>query len=172
MVPGTTFHFPKSLKYAINHLSMKNTHFYKSGLSFSCKRCSACCRYETGFVFLSEEDLKKLCNALKLDRKRLLTVYCRWVTDWKGDEALSLKEKSNKDCILWDNGCTVYNARPFQCVSFPFWESILASKEAWENTGLGCPGIGFGALHSKEAISGFLKFRLEQPVINRKGGEA
>ena len=150
---------------------MEKTHFYESGLNFSCKRCSACCRYEPGFVFLSEEDLKKLSNALKLDRKSLLAVYCRWVTDWKGDEALSLKEKSNKDCILWDDGCTVYDVRPFQCVSFPFWESILASREAWKNAGSGCPGIGSGALHTKETINEFKKLRDRQPVIKRKGGE-
>ena len=122
-------------------------------------------------MFLSEEHLKKLENALNLDRKSLLAVYCRWVTDWKGDESLSLKEKSNKDCILWDNGCTVYNERPFQCVSFPFWESIVVSKEAWKNTGTGCPGIGSGTLYSKEAVSEFLRLRLSQPVIKKIGGE-
>ena len=150
---------------------MEKTQFYESGLNFSCKRCSACCRYEPGFVFLSDEDLIKLCKVLKLDRKSLLAVYCRWVTDWKGDEALSLKEKSNKDCIMWNNGCTVYDARPFQCVSFPFWESILTSKEAWKIAGSDCPGIDTGALHTKETISEFLKLRVRQPVINKKGEE-
>jgi len=150
---------------------MGNSHFYASGLHFSCKRCSACCRYESGFVFLSEKDLKKLMIALNLDRKRFLAVYCRWVTDWKGDESLSLKEKSNKDCILWDNGCTVYDARPLQCVTFPFWESVLASREAWKITASGCPGINSGRLHSAEKIIRCLKSRSSQPVINRIGGE-
>jgi len=150
---------------------MKNSSFYASGLRFSCKRCSACCRYESGFVFLSEEDLKKLMTALKLDRKSVLSIYCRWVTNWKGDETLSLKEKSNKDCILWDRGCTVYDARPLQCVTFPFWESVLASEEAWKIAASGCPGINSGQHHTEETISRHLKSRDSQPVINRIGGE-
>ena len=150
---------------------MENTPFYASGLHFSCKRCSACCRYESGFVFLSEADLKKLMITLKLDRKNFLAAYCRWVTDWKGDETLSLKEKSNKDCILWDNGCTVYNARPLQCITFPFWESILASKEAWGIAASGCPGVNNGQFHTEETINRCLKSRSSQPIVNRTGGE-
>jgi len=146
---------------------MKNTCFFASGLHFSCKRCSACCRYEAGFVFLSEEDLEKLSRALNLDKNKVMAVYCRWVTDWKGDETLSLKEKSNKDCILWDNGCTVYSARPLQCVAFPFWESILASKEAWKATASGCPGMDCGQLHTEKSINRFLKARASQPIIKK-----
>ena len=31
--------------------------FYAEGLRFSCERCSACCRGEPGYVFLTKEDL-------------------------------------------------------------------------------------------------------------------
>jgi len=147
---------------------MKNASFYASGLYFSCKQCSACCRYESGFVFLSEKDLDNLAEALKMDRKSVLSVYCRWVTDWEGQEALSLKEKANKDCILWDRGCTVYASRPLQCITFPFWKSILSSNESWEIAASGCPGINAGQLHSEKAINQHLKTRDKEPVI-RKG---
>ena len=154
-----------------NKISMNNVPFYAPGLKFSCKRCSDCCRHDSGFVYLSENDLDKLSVALKMDRDRVLTMYCRWVTDWKGDEALSLKEKSNKDCILWDNGCSVYNERPLQCITFPFWESILKSSESWKITGTGCPGINSGKLHSEETIKDYIKLRTNFPIINRIRGE-
>jgi len=150
---------------------MKNEPFYASGLKFSCERCSACCRYDSGFVFLSEKDLENLALALKIEKDNVLDIYCRWVTDWKGNEALSLKEKSNKDCILWDNGCSVYSERPLQCITFPFWESILKSKESWKIASSGCPGVNKGIFHSIETINQLLELRQREPIINKTGAE-
>jgi Fe-S-cluster containining protein len=144
--------------------------FYAEGLRFSCKRCSSCCRYDSGFVFVSENDLEKLVLALKIDRDSFVKTYCRWVPDWRGNEVISLREKSNKDCVLWDNGCAVYEHRPLQCKTFPFWESILSSSGAWEIAASSCPGINSGVLHSKGEIEKWLEKRANQPAINRAGG--
>jgi len=146
---------------------MGNNIFYSSGLNFSCKRCSSCCRHESGFVYLSENDIIKLLSALKTDRKVFIASYCRWVYSYEGDEVLSLKEKFNKDCILWDNGCTVYDSRPLQCVTFPFWENIVASKESWETAASGCPGMNSGELHTESAVKEKVKSRFRQPIITK-----
>ena len=142
--------------------------FYASGLRFSCKRCSSCCRYEPGYVFLSENDLGKLAAELKMENDRFIKTYCRWVTDINGKEVLSLREKSNKDCILWDSGCLLYAVRPLQCITFPFWKSITASAQTWEIAACECPGMNTGELHSEKAISRFIEMRDLQPVINRQ----
>jgi Fe-S-cluster containining protein len=144
--------------------------FYASGLKFSCKRCSACCRYEAGFVFLSGKDVEKLASRLKMDPPVFLRTYCRWVTDWQGEEVLSLKEKSNKDCIFWDSGCTVYKARPLQCRTFPFWDSVVFSSQNWEIAASGCPGINSGKRHSARAIDECVKMRISEPILNKQGG--
>jgi Fe-S-cluster containining protein len=144
-------------------------YFFESGLKFSCKRCSACCRYDAGFVYLSENDLELLTIELKMNRDGFIKAYCRWVDDYDGGKVLSLKEKSNKDCIFWEDGCKVYTARPFQCVSFPFWLSIVSSKKAWEIAATGCPGMNSGVLHSCEEIEECLKKRDLQPIISRQG---
>jgi Fe-S-cluster containining protein len=104
-----------------------------------------------------------------MDRNGFIKTYCRWVDDWDGGKVLSLKEKASKDCIFWENGCKVYTARPFQCVSFPFWESIVSSEKAWKTAASGCPGMNNGMLYSKEAIEAFLKTRALQPIISRQG---
>jgi len=145
---------------------MAKPHFYASGLKFSCKRCSSCCRYESGFVYLSEDDVEKLMSALNMDRKAFIAAYCRWVAMNK-NEVLSLKEKSNKDCVFWEDGCTVYDSRPFQCVSFPFWENIVASSQSWEMAASGCPGINTGELRAESVINEIVKSRKRAPVINR-----
>jgi uncharacterized protein len=143
--------------------------FYAEGLKFSCTRCSSCCRHESGFVYLSENDLSRLANEFKMDYTAFVQAWCRWIPFTQNRERLSLKEKSNFDCILWNNSCTVYNARPLQCRSFPFWgDHVLCSQKAWEAAGRDCPGINNGELHSREKIEGFIRQMEEEPVIERE----
>ncbi|MDR2952206.1 MAG: YkgJ family cysteine cluster protein, partial [Treponema sp.] len=131
---------------------MTETCFYSRGLQFSCKRCSSCCRHSSGYVFLSEKDLGRLASELKMDEAGFISVYCRWVERGMGGEFLSLKEKLNYDCVFWNSGCAVYQSRPLQCRTFPFWESVLSSAEAWEAAGASCPGINSGETRSYEEI--------------------
>lgn len=148
---------------------MKGSPFYTSGLKFSCKKCSSCCRYENGFVYLSEKDLKKLAAKLKMEPSGFIKTYCRWVAGWKEAEVLSLKEKSTKDCIFWDSGCSVYDARPLQCRTFPFWKDIVASRSAWKTAAGGCPGMDSGKLYDENEIVKILEMRIEEPLITKQG---
>jgi Fe-S-cluster containining protein len=140
--------------------------FYVDGLKFSCTRCSSCCRHESGFVFLSEKDLSQLQSAVSLLRSQFIALYCRWVTTGS-TQRLSLKEKSNYDCIFWKDACSVYEARPLQCRSFPFWESILTSFDAWEAVALSCPGIGSGRRYSADEIDVWIQKQHEALLIEK-----
>jgi Fe-S-cluster containining protein len=134
--------------------------FYGEGLRFSCARCSRCCRHEPGYVFLSRRDLVALAAATGLEEPELLRRYCTRVQIGELPR-LSLREKPNYDCIFWENGgCTVYEARPLQCRSYPFWASNVDSEESWERTARDCPGIGQGRLHSRREIEQWLDLRL------------
>jgi Fe-S-cluster containining protein len=142
--------------------------FYAQGLRFSCARCSACCRHEEGFVFLSGKDASLLGEALNMEFQEFTKAFCRWVPAADGIDKLSLKEKSNFDCIFWkQNGCSVYEARPLQCRAFPFWHSVLSSKANWNLTAKSCPGIGQGTLHSRDYIKKWLAIRQKEPIISR-----
>lgn len=138
--------------------------FYSAGLNFSCQQCSGCCRHEPGYVFLSENDIKVMCNKLNLPRRKFIKQYCRTV-DLDIVKRVSLIEKSNHDCIFWNNGCTIYEARPLQCRSYPFWVHNLFNEETWKNVGVSCPGINKGKLHSKEDIDEWLDKRIEEPFV-------
>ena len=146
-----------------------NGNFYSQGLRFSCKRCSDCCRHEPGFVFLSEKDVSALEAALKLGHDDFMKRYCRWVPDEDGKRRLSLKEKFNYDCIFWakEAGCRVYEARPLQCVAFPFWPSVLKDEDSWEMAARECPGMNQGSSHSPEAIKEWLSDRRNEPIIEK-----
>lgn len=145
--------------------------FYKDGLRFECIRCSRCCRGEPGFVFLSHRDLVQLCRHFEKPRNDFLDTYCRSV-DVVGIKRVSLKEKPNYDCIFWEGdtdghgGCSVYEARPTQCRSYPFWASNVGDRRDWEYTGLHCPGIGRGPIHSRREIDRWLRRREREPLLS------
>jgi len=48
--------------------------------------------------------------------------------------------------------CQVYEARPRQCRTWPFWNSNLASPAAWRQTAEQCPGCNRGKLVALEKI--------------------
>ena len=124
-------------------MNMSNDESVKSFLKnadFKCQKCSACCRYEPGAVFLTEDDVNKICNYLSIDTDSFLKKYCRGI--FKGGKlVVSLLEKDNYDCIFWDNGCTIYDARPLQCVTYPFWPSLVESERNWIIESKRCIGI-------------------------------
>ena len=145
-----------------------NGSFSSRGLRFSCTRCSACCRFEPGFVFLSARDVSVLQAALKLGREDFMTLYCRWVPNEDGKNRLSLTEKFNNDCVFWEKeGCRVYEARPMQCVTFPFWPSVLKDEGSWEMTAKECPGMNQGIKHSPGSIEKMMASRRNEPIIEQ-----
>ncbi|TFG65185.1 MAG: YkgJ family cysteine cluster protein [Spirochaetales bacterium] len=140
--------------------------FYDKGLSFTCVRCSRCCRIEPGFVFLSARDCKKMADFFSIAVPVFLEKYCR-IVDIGAFKRYSLREKDNYDCIFWENGkCIVYESRPRQCSSYPFWPANLMDAEAWNSLQTTCPGINQGKKHSKKDIKGVLALRQEEPLIS------
>lgn len=139
--------------------------FYKNGLKFSCQQCSCCCRHEPGFVYLSEKDLTKILMQFNIERESFIKEHCRWVPYYDGTEVLCLNEKENNDCCFWDNGCTIYQARPVQCRTYPFWDFILKNKNEWKECAKDCPGIDKGETHSyDEILEKLLEYRHNEPI--------
>ena len=145
---------------------MKDT-FYTNGLHFSCTGCSACCRHDPGFVYLSRKDLVRLALWADMSSDDFIQAYCRWVYRNDGYEYLCLREKKNYDCILWDDGCIAYEERPLQCSSYPFWASNLLDEEWWNASAATCPGMNTGQLYTYDQITDILNQRTAEPYIRR-----
>lgn len=139
--------------------------FYENGLRFECQRCLYCCSAEPGYVYLSREDIISGANATALSPRDFISVYCR-VIDFGTFSMVSLKEKENYDCIfLTKDGCSIYQSRPLQCRTYPFWPSVIESRESWEREGRSCPGIGKGKALPREEIERRASLRTEPYMI-------
>ena len=145
--------------------------FYHAGLHFECTQCHACCRHDPGFVFLGQQDLDRLSRRFSMSREAFVQKYTRWIDSDRG-KILSLLEKKNFDCIFWSQGCQVYEDRPIQCSTYPFWKTPMKSEENWRWEGRFCPGIQRGPLHSREEIEQALAAREAQPPITFEEWEA
>lgn len=124
--------------------------WYADGLAFECTRCGNCCTGEPGVVWVNDGEVAAIAERLGEPVEQVEAVYTRIV-----GRRRSLRERVNGDCVFWDRkqGCTIYDIRPRQCRTWPFWESHLASPEAWQRVQKSCPGAGQGALIPAEEIT-------------------
>jgi hypothetical protein len=74
----------------------------------------------------------------------------------KTDGLMHLKE-SGPDCMFLQNKrCSVYEGRPTQCRTWPFWPENLSAK-AWTAVASECPGVGKGKVVTAEEIRRILR---------------
>lgn len=112
--------------------------WYEDGLKFKCTGCGKCCTGAPGYVWLTEEDIQKFANHFKISQEEFLQKYTRFV---RGRYSLNETPK-HYDCVFFkDTKCTVYNARPKQCRTFPFWDENIKSPETWDSVAFHCEGI-------------------------------
>lgn len=124
--------------------------WYKDGLHFQCTRCGHCCTGAPGFVWVNDAELADIARVRAEPLQEVIALYTR-----PSHRGLTLREKPNGDCVFYDRGrgCTIYQVRPRQCRTWPFWESNLATPEAWEHTRQVCPGSGTGEFVPLEEIT-------------------
>jgi Fe-S-cluster containining protein len=130
---------------------MPNQVWYHEGLRFRCTACGDCCTGSEGYVWVNKLEIAALAEAVgEKDIDAFERLYVRKVGVRK-----SLKEFPNGDCVFFDSEartCQVYAVRPRQCRTWPFWDSNLRTRQAWQETCEVCPGSGKGRLHTVEHI--------------------
>lgn len=119
--------------------------WYKEGLNFKCTECGKCCTGPTGYVWVTEEEMQAMAHVLKLPLDLFKRKYTR-----QRDNRYALIEKralnNDYDCIfLQGKKCMIYQARPTQCRTFPWWPENLLTEESWEVASLSCEGINENA---------------------------
>ena len=91
----------------------------------ACQECEgACCIGESGYIWIDEQEIGKLANFLKISKKE-----CKKRFLIKEKDKFTIKESkisyNNYRCIFFDlekKSCQIYDYRPRQCRTFPFWK--------------------------------------------------
>lgn len=124
--------------------------WYHEGLSFSCTRCGNCCT-GPGYVWITDEEIAALARHLNEPIHVIEGVYTKQLPSGRR----VLRDGANDDCVFFnrEQGCTVYEVRPIQCRTWPFWERNVVDPESWAETQQRCPGAGHGELISVEEIT-------------------
>lgn len=130
--------------------------WYSKGLRFECQQCSACCGGEPGVVWLSHGEAKRIAKRLGISVEEFYDGYTHRV-----GMRVSLTEKPNGDCIMLQEGkCSIYQERPIQCKTFPWWPWNLETQADWDAVARECPGCNRGKLHSFAEIERERKKRI------------
>lgn len=117
----------------------------KEGFSYAfdpskCQSCEGhCCTGESGYIYVTQDEIFALAKLLDLETTEFVNTYL-----FKKGYKYSLKELEHEgsfDCIFYNrqtNGCGVYEARPSQCRTFPFWDYF---KQRVDELKMECPGV-------------------------------
>ena len=120
----------------------------KDGFSYAfessaCAACAGrCCTGESGYIYVSKNEIEKISKLLELDIRDFANTYL-----FKKGYKYSIKEIKHNDsheCVFYDrdtNGCGIYEARPSQCITFPFWDYYKQRVSELQEE---CPGIIIG----------------------------
>lgn len=122
-------------------------------LPFDCTACGKCCR-TVGNVYMDPEEIVAASKYVNISTNQFIESYADKVIDVDKDTLSSNRRKdqpnipwitvknkvSSKDglpaCEFLDletNYCKIYEVRPIQCSTYPFWSNILASKANWND---------------------------------------
>lgn len=108
--------------------------------SSACGSCGGrCCVGESGYIFLTLKEAESIATFLGVGFEDFVLRYVK-----KVGYRFSLIEKPYEDgfaCVFFDTTkkqCGIYEKRPAQCRSFPFWEG---AKEQFAELCALCPGI-------------------------------
>lgn len=127
--------------------------FWKTGIRFECQETGRCCtsRGEYGYIYLTLDDRRRLAAHLGMATAHFTRRYCTTT-----DGHVHLKNP-DRDCGFLDGKrCTVYEGRPAQCRTWPFWPENMNARVWRDEIVTFCPGIGKGPLVDAKTIARLL----------------
>lgn len=133
---------------------MTKTKWYIGGLNFQCTECGQCCSGPgEGCIWLTRPEIEFIAEYLKIPIGRLRKKYLKRI----GLRTSIIEHPVTKDCIFLERTssgkkCRIYQVRPNQCRTWPFWSDNLKSINTWNEAAKKCSGINRGRFYSHEEI--------------------
>lgn len=120
-----------------------NMPWYITGLHFACQQCGqCCCGPQEGVIWISRQEIKLLAKYLGQTPREVRKKYLQRI-----NFHFSIKENPcSKNCVFLitqndSKSCAIYDVRPMQCRTWPFWPANLNSPNDWNTAIARCPGI-------------------------------
>lgn len=111
--------------------------FTKKGFDFAfdpkgCESCNGnCCIGESGYIWINPTEIHALALHLKINPEELKLKYLNKIGYKYSIKEIQLS-KDNYACCFFDldkKQCSIYNVRPTQCRTFPFWDYFKENKQ-------------------------------------------
>ena len=131
--------------------------WFSDGLRFRCvPDCGRCCvnHGSYNYVYLEGDDANRLAAHLEVDLVTFLDRYTGL-----DDDLVTLRAQADACVFLDRTRCSVHEAKPVQCRTFPFWREFLRSRRHWESVREICPGIDDGDVHPREGVESLRDLR-------------
>jgi uncharacterized protein len=107
----------------------------------ACDNCAGnCCIGESGYIWITLQEIAVLAKHLNITQEELREQYLNKIGYKYSIKEVKLAE-DNFACVFFNlekRQCSVYEARPTQCRTFPFWDYF---KENTEEVYKECPAI-------------------------------
>jgi Fe-S-cluster containining protein len=112
--------------------------WFGEGLRFRCTGCGRCCTGSSGSVNVTREDVARLAE----HHGQTAGAFSREYTRRLNGRRVLVNRPGGTNCIfLKNNACSVYEARPVQCRTYPWWLANIQDAESWAETAKACEGI-------------------------------
>ncbi len=113
--------------------------WYEEGLNFKCTGCAKCCEGAPGYVWVNDREIFEIAKFLSMPVEDFKNKY---LVSAQGRYSIKDLPKANYRCVfLLDGKCRIYDKRPLQCRTYPFWPEVIRSKKQWQNEARLCEGI-------------------------------
>lgn len=105
-----------------------------------CAQCKGkCCAGSSGYIFVTDDEILKIAQFLGEKEETIRGCYTK-----KVGKLISIKEreitKENYECWFFDSKtgfCKIYDVRPTQCRTFPFWEGAKTQMDLLKSICIG-----------------------------------
>lgn len=158
----------------------------EKGFTFQCQGCGRCCSNEIdGYVYLYMDDIKNMATSLQVSLEELAEKYLMVVFytyniyneklvktgKVKRMHTLAIRSSAGQSScqFLYKQGdnylCRIYEYRPIQCSSYPFWDTIMTHSKNFIETELICAGFNYENKRQNVVLSARSKKRDSQNSV-------
>jgi len=131
----------------------------QTGLRFSCTTCGNCCSGPPGLVRFTRQEAEDIAQHLGVTAQHFADRYTQ-LTPLGPSLAEKPGPNNAHDCVFLDRKavpgkavCSIYNHRPSQCRTWPFWPRTLRSRNDWNWHARNiCPGMNTGNHYTAQHI--------------------